>query len=321
MQLQLDLTVSPTLEQLSLERSKLRLGCASQATQTGYAFDWKVFTTWCVAMERNPLPASTETLSLYITDLIAKGKKVSTVLRRMYGALHYNKEAGFERPEMEDLRSIITGAQRLHGDQPRQMSPLTVLHLAQIASVLSQEGTQQAIRDRAIMVLGFASALRRANISALLLEDIGLCDEGLTIRVRREKQDQQSKGRTIGLPRGKNLLTCPRTALDDWLRLRGRSAGPLFTRMDNRRSRTGLNGMSPDSIWRTVKRSVVKIGLDPANYGGHSLRSGFVTEAFQAEVGEIRIANHTGHRSLSCLRRYFRPCSPFKANACSAIGL
>jgi len=201
------------------------------------------------------------------------------------------------------------------------MQPLDLAMIARIAEALTADAGRVAARDRAVILLGFATALRRSNISALTLDDIAFCREGITVRVRKEKQDQEGKGRIVGIPRGANRHTCPLIALESWLDVRGREPGPLFVRMDRSRVHRPLVTLAPQGVLGLVKRNIAKIGIDATEYGAHSLRAGFVTEALEKGVGEIRVANHTGHRSLSTLRRYFRPRDLFKANACAALGL
>jgi integrase len=170
-----------------------------------------------------------------------------------------------------------------------------------------------------VLVIGFLSALRRCNLVALTLEDVEFCPEGLILTVRREKQDQSGRGRHIGLPKGKRKETCPVRCLEAWIDIRGAEPGPLFTRLG--RGHEGKPMTRGDAIAQVVKDAVEMLGLDPNEYGGHSLRSGFITAAAEAGVGELTIASQTGHRDMSVLRRYIRRASVWKANAAGMIGL
>ena len=170
------------------------------------------------------------------------------------------------------------------------------------------------------MLVGFASALRRSSLAALRLSDVGFGPFGATVHVRYEKQDQEGKGRFIGLPFG-HAETCPVQALRAWLDLRGLDDGPLFTRMLRFEGWGCDRALAPQAIGDVVQAAVARIGLDPHFYGGHSLRAGFVTSAVEAGVGELLIAAQTGHRSMEILRQYFRRADLFRANACLALGL
>jgi integrase len=316
MQLKLDLKIESTLENLILEETKLRLECRAALTRRGYAYDWKAFETWCRSVNRPSFPATIQTVCSFVTDQLARGYKVSSTQRRLQGVLHTLREQGFPLdPQANYAKMILSGAQRLRCEQPRQMTPLTPEHIAAISGKLIAEGTPYAIRNRCIIALGFASALRRSTLSMLTLSDITFSSAGMLIRVRKEKQDQEGKGRVIPIPGGTGL-GCPCAALKAWIAIRTTAPGPLFVRLDPQH-RGKLCAMTSDTVWRTVKASVQKIGLDPKSYGSHSLRAGFITEALSRGIGEVRVANHSGHRSLDTLRRYFRPVDPFR----TAIGL
>jgi integrase len=178
---------------------------------------------------------------------------------------------------------------------------------------------RRAARDTAIVVLGFATALRRANLAALQVDDVTFCDQGMTVLVRREKQDKQSAGRRIGVPFGQNEATCAVLSLKAWLALRGTKPGPLFTQLNYRK--ITLAPLSLNAIGNIVKSAIALAGLDSTNYGPHSLRSGFITEAGLADVGALAIAQQSGHKSLDSLKRYFRPADLFRHNAASKVGL
>ena len=152
----------------------------------------------------------------------------------------------------------------------------------------------------------------------LQLGDAEFTESGVVLHIRKEKQDQFGRGRMIGLPRGSQADTCPVRCLNAWIQWRGNVPGPLFTHVH----RGGKShGLQPEAIERMVKRCVVRIGLDPERYAGHSLRSSFITEAAERGLGELQIAATSGHRSMSVLRRYFRKTNLWKANPSGLIGL
>ncbi len=230
-----------------------------------------------------------------------------------------HESSGFQTPIKAEIWRLISSAKRNLKEQPRQVDPITVEHLRAISESYLRDGTPEAIRNRGIMLLGFASALRRCNIAGLTVADINFVPEGLTIYLAREKQDQEGRGRFIGVPFGKSGITCPVESVRSWLDVRGKQAGPLFTGFD--RGRPAGKFLSGVTIARVVKLAVARIGLDPARYGGHSLRAGFITEAAYANVSEFVIAAHTGHRSMDVLRKYFRRTHLFRSNAAGMIGL
>ena len=299
---------------------RMRDGLTAANTIKGYRHDWKIFAAWCSLAHRNSFPATAETLCFFVERELTRGRKISTTVRRVTSVKYVHRAAGFESPAGAGVQELLVRAQRLTGEQPRQMEPLSLAQIRTMSEQLRALNIERAFRDRAILVIGFASALRRASLADLLLSDVQVRSEGLVLHIRREKQDQEGRGRNIGLPIGKHEDTSPASCYADWLRARGSAEGPLFFAFD-RWDRMERRAMTPASVGKVVKRAVRGIGLDPARYSGHSLRSGFITEAAEAGAGELLIASQTGHRSMEILRRYFRRRDLFKANACFAIGL
>lgn len=293
--------------------------CWARNTEVGYAYDWKMFIGWCEQNALNSLPAQTQTVATYLAAILKAGRKVTTARRRCCAIAHYHRQAGLPNPITRDVKESLAQVQRARRERPRQMRPLGVEDLRRISQRLAALGTPTAMRDRAILVVGFASALRRSSIAELMLEDIEFTKEGFIISVRAEKQDQKGRGRLIGIPRGAHLATCPVLCLGGWLQLRGTQAGPLFPRLDRKHELLPMDG---ECVYRVVKKCVALIGIDPDDHiGGHSLRAGFVTAAGEAGATDLLIAAQTGHRTLAMVRRYFRQTSLFKGNACGLLGL
>lgn len=298
-----------------------RLASATLAARTlkEYGKDWQVFLHWCRTMQRGPLPADSDTLAMFIAGSL-ETKKIRTVSRYCCAILHYHRTLGHDDPDMKRASSILNGAQRLRGERPVQKAPLSVAQLREMMERLADAEEPRRTRDRALLLFGFATALRRTSIVAARLEHIRFTREGMVVYVPREKQDQEGKGRNIGIPFARDHAVCAVRALEAWLDLRGREPGYLFDGLRNGVFRPA-RPMHHNTVAAIVKRAVQSIGLDPAHYAGHSLRAGFVTAALESGAGEIVTARHTGHRSLATLRMYFRPENPFRGNVCPMIGL
>jgi integrase len=307
-------------EKLTIARTHLNDALLSKCTHRGYRYDWQRFQDWCKRMEVPSLPAITDTLALYITDMIAGGSKVSTATRRVAAIVRMHRVDGLPSPVTPEIRTLLRGARRAKHERPRQVRPLSLADLRAISTDLAEKGTPIDIRNRALCVLGFASALRSVNIATLLLEDIEFAAEGLLLRIGREKSDQEGKGRLIGLPRGKRPETCPVLCLNAWLEHRGTLPGPVFTRFDTGRASLE-KPIRAERICQIVQQCISNIGLNAKLYGSHSLRSGFVTAAGEAGVGELLIAAQTGHKDLSMVRRYFRRRDAFRSNAAALLDL
>jgi integrase len=182
-------------------------------------------------------------------------------------------------------------------------------------------GTDSAgCRDRALLLLGFAGALRRSELVGLDVADITEGTDGLTVLLRRSKTDQEGAGRTVGVPYGSNPVTCPVRAWRAWLEVSGIEEGPVFRSVD-RHGRIGVTRLTAQAVALVLKRHAAGAGLDPGDVAGHSLRAGLATSAAEAGVPERVIAATTGHRGTAMLRRYIREGSLFRENAASAVGL
>lgn len=174
-------------------------------------------------------------------------------------------------------------------------------------------------RNRALLLVGFACALRRSELVALDVDDVVEVAEGLRVTVRRSKSDQEGEGRIIGVPFGSHIETCPVRAWRRWLEMSGISSGPAFRPLHRRD--LGTDRLSARSIANIVKRLATRAGIDPCEVSGHSLRAGLATEAAKAGVPERVIAATTGHKGTMMLRRYIRDGSLFRENAAAAVGL
>ncbi|MBL8230325.1 MAG: site-specific integrase [Bryobacterales bacterium] len=296
---------------LKADVQSLRTSTRSEATRRAYATDWREFTAWCGAAGRASLPADPETVSLFTAHELKAGRKLATVNRRLAAIAYEHKQHGHKSPVTEDVRSVVAGAKRKRGDDTTAKAALTVAHLKLICRKLPR--TRMGVRDRALLLVGFASGMRRSELSALNVADVHVVKQGVRVMIKRSKTDQEGRGREIGIFCGKAKLSCPVTALQQWLYLRGKRPGPLFVGLGPRDEISGER-LSAHAINDVVKRCVELAGLDPAGYGAHSLRAGCVTAAAESGVPESLIMKRTGHKSLAMVQRYVRPASAFSFN-------
>lgn len=152
------------------------------------------------------------------------------------------------------------------------------------------------------------------------MDAVAVNRDGIVVNLRHSKTDQDGEGRKIGIPYGSNPATCPVRSLQNWLEASGITEGPLF-RPITRHGKMATERLSSKAVAGIVKRYVKGIGLDAAEFGGHSLRSGLATSAAMAGASERAIMNQTGHRSVVTVRRYIRDGSLFRENAAAILGL
>jgi integrase len=177
-------------------------------------------------------------------------------------------------------------------------------------------GTLIGKRDRALLALGFAGAFRRSELVALNVADLIEVADGLRVVIRHSKTDQEGQGAEIAIPRGYRLR--PVEAVQTWLAAAEISVGPVF-RSVALGGKVGTVALSPYAASLVIKQRIAAVGLDPAGYSGHSLRSGFLTSAAEAGASLFKLTEVSRHRSLDTLRGYVRRVDLFKEHAGAAF--
>jgi site-specific recombinase XerD len=310
--------LAPGVEGLLSEAKDYAEASLAAATRRAYRSDLAHFSAWCRARRLSPVPAQPRAVVAYVVDL-SKTRKLSTIHRRLAAISAAHRLAHAPNPVLQpSLRPVLEGLKRTKGVAPEQKAPTLATHVRKIARGLPP--TLAGVRDRALLLVGFAGALRRSELVALNVEDVELCDEGLVLLIRRGKTDQHGRGRKVGIHSGKRKRTCPVRALGDWLQAAGITSGPIFRPVD-RWGRVGNRGLSDRAVALVVKRHAGELGLDARQFAGHSLRAGLTTSAIQAGVDPLDVQRHTGHASLEMLRRYFRDATVFRGNPTAKIGL
>jgi site-specific recombinase XerD len=309
-----DVVPSSSLDQV---REYIR---ASKADNTlrGYRADWREFCGWCEACDLSALPASAETVASYIAECAVR-LKVGSIQRRLNAISEAHKAVSLDPPTHHAMvTNTMKGIRRTKGTASAQKTPALTDDIRAMVDATDQ-GLIGA-RDRALVLLGFASAFRRSELIELDVEDCAFGKDGLTITLRRSKTDQGGAGRKIGIPYGANPETCPVRVLQSWLEEAGISTGRLF-RSISRHGHVQTGRLSGIDVARVVKKLADRAGLDAPKFAGHSLRAGHATSAAIAGASERSIMNQTGHRSVQMVRRYIRDGSLFRENSAGKLGL
>jgi len=290
----------------------------AESTLRGYQSDWRAFCAWCEGHGICPLPAIPETVASYIAECAGR-LKVGSIQRRLNAIAEAHKAMGLESPtHTAVVRNTMKGIRRTLGTAPVQKAP-TLTDDIRAMDDATDTGII-GVRDRALILLGFAGAFRRSELVRLDVDDCLFGKDGLTVTLRRSKTDQQGAGRKIGIPYGANPETCPVRQVQSWTEQAGMIGGPLF-RSINRHGHVQAGRLSGIDVARVVKKLVERAGLDSAKYAGHSLRAGHATSAAIAGASERSIMNQTGHRSVQMVRRYIRDGSLFRENSAGKLGL
>mgnify|MGYP001577973947 CR=1 FL=1 len=270
-----------------------RRQAVAENTRRAYATDWRVFVAWCAKQQRRPLPASPETLAAYLQTRVDDGAKVATIDRAVTTISRMHRLADLAPPtQSAEVRETLAALRRSIGRRIRRVRPIT-------PDVLTKLMPGCTVRDRAVLLLGYAGAFREAELVALRRGDLERTSEGYVIVVARSKTDQEGHGHAKAVRAGQRPETCPVRALEVWLTTRPLGPDVLVFPFTTR------------TVRNLVKAAVKRAGLDPTNYSGHSLRAGFVTEMRRRGYSDPAIIAQTGHRDGRMLGVYDRPESAF----------
>ena len=281
----------------------------SNNSRRAYQADLQHFIAW-----GGSVPASPETVCKYLAANVGV-LSPATLNRRIVAIGRAHTSQGLASPTKTDLvKATLRGIRRVMGTAQRQVAPAVKENLIAMVEGL---GGIKGIRDRALLLVGFAGALRRSELVAINCADIEFADQGLVLNIRRSKTDQEGQGRKVAIPYARGA-TCPVQSLKAWLSVSGITEGPIF-RPVTRHGTIMLAALSTQAVAVIVKKRATAIGLDPSKYSGHSLRAGLVTSAAQAGVSSWKIRQQTGHKSDSMLQRYIRDSQIFTDNAAGAV--
>jgi site-specific recombinase XerD len=304
-----DVILSPNQPLRAAIEAAEKFSSAAKAANTlrGYEAGWRAFKAWCESTGCTTLPAHAGAVAAYLGALAAAGAKIKTIEHRAAAIGHFHRTVGFVNPTSDPgVRSTLQGIRRIVGSAPKKKAALTADLLAKAARKIPSD--LAGLRDRALILLGFAAALRRSELVGLDVADIARHPKGIVLTLRRSKTDQAGEGIVKAVPHGHKLKAVE--ALDAWLHAAEITSGPVF------RGVRGVNKfswrLSDSQVARIVKKRVAQIGLDPALFAGHSLRSGFITSASDAGAELASIAKHAGHSKIETTFSYVQVADAFR---------
>lgn len=306
------------VELQDIARKAEKLIEASEAVNTRLAHrkDWARFEAWCKRHRCQSLPASPQALVAYLSAHAGE-LKPATLIRHLASISVAHRAAGFDSPTRSLLvGKTLAGIKRTHGTAQTKKAPLLVEELLALARALDTEELED-LRDRALILIMFAAALRRSEAADLEVRDIEFTKKGLILTKRRSKTDQAGAGMRVPVAYG-STNACPVIALRRWFKAAKLEQGAIFR--DVTGSVVGKR-LTDHTLARIVKRRVEILGLDPKKFSGHSLRAGFVTSASAAGMDDWMIAKITGHKSMSILAGYRREADIEVGEFTKRIGL
>ena len=291
---------SETLE--NLKNSK------SENTLRAYKADISDFISFCNKHNLKFLPTDPNIVSLYLTHL-SKTHKFSSLKRRLASINMFHKMKGHYIDIKHPIISEnILGIKRVKGSIQKGKKPILINDLKLIIEAVNKDKINEfeKLKNKSLILLGFAGGFRRSELVSLLIEDIDFVPEGVKILVRKSKTDQSGEGLVKGIPYFKYKDLCSVSFVKELIDKLNIKQGKLFDICDK-------------GVALKLKKYATLAGLDGSKYAGHSLRSGFATSTAEAGAEERNIMAMTGHKSTQMVRRYIKEANLFKNNALNKL--
>jgi integrase len=318
----------------SIERAAAYIDAnLSAKTRADYAHDWKMFEGWCTAYGHNAAAADDAGIAVYLAWM-ADQKQAPSSIERAWHGIYWKLRQFIPDTHKGDLcRKVLRGIRRTSAHRSRRKASLVA---DDVGRLLPHCGAGLiGLRNRALLLVGFAGGFRRSELARLDVGDLQFREEGVRIALRRSKTDQEGRGMEKGLVRSRRRERCPVAALLAWLeqlspRIDGterssteqqhliKVAQPVFPAMD-RWGHIHPRRITPRMVAHVVKAACRRAGLDAANYAGHSLRAGLVTQAALSHKSLDAIMRQTGHRSVDQVMEYIRHATIFDENASEGL--
>lgn len=265
-------------------------------TLAAYDCDIRHFLAW-----GGVVPASPDMVATYLA-VHADINTVATLQRRLVSISYAHTRLKHSDPVKHELvKATMQGIRRVKGHHQRRVRPILKEDMRSMVKGLRG---LRGLRDKALLLVGFAGALRRSELVALQVGDVEFCQQGMLLHIRSSKTDQLGKGHTVPIP-ALSTGYCAVKALRRWLDASEIKKGPIF-RGVTAQQQLQSRALTAHSVARIVKLRAEHAGLDPQYYAGHSLRAGLVTSAFKVGAASYKVQQQTRHSSSVMLETYIR---------------
>ncbi len=291
------------------------------ATLRAYASDLANFEAWCARHGFRAIPAVPDIVGAYLAAA-GEGYAMSTLRRRVAAIARASGVAGHPLDTKHPaIRETLRGIGRTHGSRKRRAMALTTAELRKLSGVC--EPGLAGDRDRALLLVGFAGALRRSELVALDVEHLTWSTAGVKLLLMKSKTDKEGEGAEVMILHGRRDDTCPVQALRRWLEAARIQSGPLFRKV-NKAARVEARRLSEDAVRQILLRRAAQAGVrgslaEPVS--PHGLRAGFVTTTYRNGVPDEEIMGHTRHQSLATMRSYVRRAKLSQTSPTAKLGL
>ena len=298
------------LKNLEIETLKNLKNSKAKNTFRAYQSDFKDFSSFCIKNGFPSMPTQPKIIAFYMTHL-SKTSKFSTLRRRIASISVIHKMKGhYIDTKHPIIMENLHGIKRNLGSRQTTKKPILINDLKLIIKAINQDKGKYKLRDKALILVGFAGGFRRSELVNVEHDDVEFVPEGIKILIKRSKTDQSGEGSIKAIPYFENQEFCPVISLKNYIKyeFENSSKGRIFN-------------ISDKSVALIIKKYASISGLDANKYGGHSLRSGFATTAAEFGAEERNIMAMTGHKTTQMVRRYIQDANLFKNNALNKIKL
>lgn len=293
-------------------------------TRRAYELDLACFASWCARHGVRPMPVEPKVIRAYLFELADQGRDArdlrgkrgprgplahSALMRALAAICRSHQKSGhlspWKHPVIEEARESLARIKGTAPKKPRQgLEAVGENLLFRVCDLISND--VRGARDRALILVGWQSGRRQSEIVAARVEHFKSVEGGIEWRIPRSKTDQTGKGHEVALTPVADERYCPVRSFRRWLTVSKIEQGPVFRGVDMQSGKVLDAALAPQGVARRVQHYVEQLGLDPSDFGGHSLRSGFITTAVKMGRTEADIMESTGHRDVRTMRKYVR---------------
>ncbi len=335
-----NVAASGSMEQLVETARDFAAQATAENTNKAYKADWAHFASWCRRRGADQFTPDPQLIGLYIAECAApqdgsrsqsasRPLSYSTIERRLSGlAWNYQQRGQVLDRKDRHIATVLAGIKRAHAKPPVQKEPIAPDELMKMVGTLSF--SLRDLRDRAILLIGYAGGFRRSEIVALDVNRDDTIDGKGWIEIEKDGAivilQTKTGWKEVAIGRGSSDESCPVHALEQWLHYAKIDHGPVFRRVLRDNSKVQEDRLSDKHVARLIKKTMLDAGIRTdvpekdrlALFSGHSLRAGL---ASYAEADERHIQKQLGHASAEMTRRYQRRRDRFRVNLTKAAGL
>ncbi|MBF9144516.1 tyrosine-type recombinase/integrase [Hymenobacter properus] len=308
----------------------LKLGLeGADNTVLAYSADLKSFGAYCAEHGLCPLPADVATVARYVADLADLPRKLSTIKRHLAAIHKHHQLRGYPSPvHADELALVLDGITRALGKRQKQAPAFTVEELKESIRRLDVT-TTAGLRDRALLLLGFAGAFRRSELVALDVEHLEFTERALIVHLPKSKTNQAGEAEDKAVFYAPSAEFCPVRCVRAWVKVLGQATGPLFVSLRRGKEKGDAyptkQRLSPLRVNLLVQQHLNYdadgLQIQGRNYSAHSLRVSFITIAVVKGQSNRAIKNQTKQKTDAMIDRYSRLDDVVTYNAAQSLGL